>query len=360
MGIVLDVEHVALGKRFALKLLRPGRGSDPIAIARFEHEARTIAALGHANICDIYDFGMLDDGRPFLVLERLDGESLASRLAREKRLRPARALSLLLQVLSALEAAHERGIVHRDVKPPNVFVTRGGGRTEIAKLLDFGVAADIVRSESLALTDSGVVLGTPAYMAPEQARGEASTDPRIDLYACGVMLYEMLCGERPFAGDNYNQTIVAILEGAFVPLSQRSPQTPAALDEIVTRALAYDPKERFQTAIEFQQAILRSGFVPMRIDALPPPASMSGSLVEEQAHTFRQLAAAFAKFSNELDEAHEDHHVSREEVMRLRQDLAELEKWTRQMRVLLARVAFEQRTDRDEWDVHTEKGPAPS
>jgi len=265
-----------------------------------------------------------------------------------------------MQMLSALEAAHERGIVHRDVKPANVFLTKAGGRTEIVKLLDFGVAKDIVADGNLALTESGVVVGTPAYMAPEQARGETTSDPRIDLWACGVVLYEMLCGTRPFEGGNYNQVLTAILTGSFAPLTARVPETAPAIDAIVARALAYDPANRFQSAIEFQQVILSSGLVPIRLESLPPPSSMSPELLEAQAHTFRKLAASFAKFSQDLDEAHADQVVTPEEAMRLRQELGELEKWTRQMRVLLARAAFKVEEEKDEWDEPTYKGPAPT
>ena len=342
MGVVLDVEHISLGKRFALKLLHAERGRDPQAIARFEHEARTIGALGHANICDVYDFGQLEDGRPFLVLEKLDGESLAERLAREKMLPPSKALWVMLQVLSALEAAHERGIVHRDVKPPNVFVSKAGGRAEIVKLLDFGVSKDTLSKtgEALDLTASAVIIGTPAYMAPEQARGETTNDPRIDLYACGVMLYEMLCGQRPFGGDNYNQTILAILEGTFVPLLERRPDLPRTLHEIVKRALEHEPEKRFPTAKEFQHAIIASGLVAMRLESLPPPSAVSPDLFDEQSRTFRKLAAAFGAFSTDLDVSEADQKITAEEAIKLRQDLAELEMWTRRMRELLARVAM--------------------
>jgi serine/threonine-protein kinase len=338
MGVVLDVEHLSLGKRFAMKLLHEDRSADPRAHTRFEHEARTIAALGHANICDVYDFGQLSDGRPFLVLEKLDGESLADRLIREKTLSPSKALWVILQVLAALEAAHEQGIVHRDVKPPNVFISRAGGRAEIVKLLDFGVSKET--TEPLDLTQSGLVIGTPAYMAPEQARGETSNDPRIDLYACGVMLYEMLTGVRPFGGDNYNQTILAILDGTFTPLLERRPELPRTLDEIVKRTLAHDPEQRFPSAQELQHAIIASGLVPMRLESLPPPSSVSPDFFEEQSRTFRKLAAAFGMFSTDLDVAEADQEITTEEAIKLRQDLAELEMWTRRMRELLARVAM--------------------
>lgn len=340
MGVVLDVEHISLGKRFALKLLHEDRGRDPQAIARFEHEARTIGALGHANICDVYDFGQLDDGRPFLVLEKLEGESLAERLARESVLAPSRALWVVLQVLSALEAAHEKGVVHRDVKPPNVFIARAGGRAEIVKLLDFGVSKET--AQPLDLTASGLVVGTPAYMAPEQALGETTNDPRIDLYACGVLLYEMLCGARPFSGENYNQTILAILEGTFQPLLERRPELPRTLDEIVKRALAYDPKDRFGSAQEFQHAIIASGLVAMRMESLPPPSSVGPDLFDAQSRTFRKLAAAFGAFSVDLDVAQADDKITADEAIKLRQELAELEMWTRRMRELLARVAMQE------------------
>jgi eukaryotic-like serine/threonine-protein kinase len=338
MGVVLDVEHVSLGKRFALKLLNEERGRDPQAIARFEHEARTIGALGHANICDVYDFGQLADGRPFLVMEKLDGESLADRLDREGMLSPTKALWVLFQVLEALEAAHRKGVIHRDVKPPNVFIAKAGGRAEIVKLLDFGISKDT--NEGLDLTGSSHVIGTPAYMAPEQARGDGANDPRIDVYACGVLLYEMLTGKRPFEGENYNQTIHAVLEGTYVPLLERRPELPRMLEEIVKRSLAREPASRFPSAEELQHALIASGLVPMRLESLPPPASVSPDIFEEQSVAFRKLAAAFGSFSADLDHAQADEKITADEAIRLRQDLAELEIWTRRMRELLARVAL--------------------
>jgi serine/threonine protein kinase len=206
------------------------------------------------------------------------------------------------------------------------------------KLLDFGVSKET--AEPLELTASGLVVGTPAYMAPEQARGETTNDPRIDLYACGVLLYEMLCGVRPFSGENYNQTILAILDGTFQRLIERRPELPRTLDEIVKRALAYEPADRFASAQEFQHAIIASGLVAMRLESLPPPSSVSPDLFDEQSRTFRKLAAAFGAFSSDLDVAQADDKITTDEAIKLRQELAELEMWTRRMRSLLAHVAM--------------------
>lgn len=194
MGTVYEGTHVGLGRPVAIKVLSPSQTRKRVAVKRFQQEARAAGAIGHPNICEIYDLGQLDDGRPYLVMERLVGRTFAERILRERGLPYDDVLSITAQVLSGLVAAHDKGIVHRDIKPENVFLAERIGAPPIVKILDFGVSK-ILASESeggdeqLSLTRTGMVMGTPYYMSPEQARGERNLDGRVDVYACGVMMY---------------------------------------------------------------------------------------------------------------------------------------------------------------------------
>jgi serine/threonine-protein kinase len=256
MGEVYEAEHLAIGRLVAVKVLNPKRAQDREAISRLRHEARVAGTLGHPNICAIYDMGRLDDGSPYLVMERLHGETLAQRLAHETRLPMDDLIDVMLQVLSALTAAHQRGIIHRDLKPDNIFLSRREGMRAIPKLLDFGISKSEDIEETMAdLSGQTVAAGTPFYMAPEQARGERGLDHRIDLWATGIILYECLSGQRPFDARNYNALLVQILSAAPRPLRELQPEVPAALERIVERALKKSPDERFQTALEVQTAL---------------------------------------------------------------------------------------------------------
>jgi eukaryotic-like serine/threonine-protein kinase len=256
MGEVYEAEHLAMGRLVAVKVLNPKRAQDREAISRLRHEARVAGTLGHPNICAIYDMGRLDDGSPYLVMERLHGETLAQRLLREKRLPIEDLVDVMVQVLSALSAAHQRGIIHRDLKPDNIFLSRREGMRPIPKLLDFGISKSEDVEETMAdLTGQTVAAGTPFYMAPEQARGDRGLDHRIDLWATGIILYECLSGRRPFDARNYNALLVQILSSTPRALSEIQPDVPPALERIVERALCKLPADRFQTALEVQTAL---------------------------------------------------------------------------------------------------------
>jgi serine/threonine protein kinase len=338
MGAVLEVEHIELGRRCALKILQADGRRDPTAVARFQNEARTVSALGHPNVCDVYDFGSLGDGRPYLVMPRLEGETLRQRLLGKRPSYPEAAI-IITEVLDALDVVHARGIVHRDVKPANIFLARTERGRQTVKLLDFGVSKVFSGEVSLGLTGTGMVMGTPFYMAPEQARGEEELDGRVDLWACGVILYEMLSGERPFTGANYNQLMAAILDGTYVRLRTLRPDLPTELDSIVARAMAYDRRHRYATAHEFRDALVTSGVVPIRFDSLPASSPQSApELVDQQNRSFRKLVSAFGAFTAGFDEAHEDGTITREEAAQLRQKLGDLEKWARHMQELLSRT----------------------
>jgi serine/threonine protein kinase len=286
MGTVFEAEHIALGRSVAVKVLHATQAAKKDSIRRFQQEARAAGAIGHPNICGVIDLGTLDDGSPYIVMERLLGETLADRVASEAGLPFEDVIDILVQVLSGLVAAHEQQIVHRDIKPENIFLTTRVGCPPLVKILDFGVSkmtgpsAGGIRPEDLALTRTGMVMGTPYYMAPEQARGERDLDARVDLYACGVILYEALTGRRPFTALNYNALLLQILSTTPRPASERRPALPPAFDEVIAKAMARRREDRYATASDFQrdllalrpQSVSRLSAAEV-IRATPPPLS---------------------------------------------------------------------------------------
>ncbi len=259
MGTVFEAEHIAIGRSVAVKVLHPQQARKKDAVRRFHQEARAAAAIGHPNICEVHDLGMLDDGSPYLVMEKLIGETLADRIGSEGGLPFEDVIDVLTQVLSGLVAAHEKRIVHRDIKPENVFLTRRVGCPPVAKLIDFGVSKMIgpmfsgEREEDLDLTRTGMVMGTPYYMSPEQARGDRNLDSRLDLYACGVILYEALTGRRPFMAANYNALLLQILTSRPRPARELRPALPSGFDAVLDKSLARSRDDRYQTAADFQR-----------------------------------------------------------------------------------------------------------
>ncbi len=255
MGEVYRARDTRLDRTVAIKILSPDLVSDPRGRERFEREARVISKLAHPHICTLHDVGSAAaDGEdlPFLVMELLDGETLATRLTRGP-LPVQQALKYAAEIAGALAGAHAQGIVHRDLKPSNIMLTKSG-----AKLLDFGLAR--LRAPSSAggpppaegaldesLTRDGLLIGTLPYMAPEQVRGH-DADARTDLFAFGTIVYEMLTGARAFAGDSQADLIAAILEHDPPPVTTRQPLTPPALERLVTNCLAKDPADRWQSA----------------------------------------------------------------------------------------------------------------
>ncbi len=275
MGAVYVAEHLMMGRKVALKRLHPELIGDPKAVRRFQREARAAAATGHEHIVEVIDLGLGEDGAPFLAMEYVRGKSLAAVLREEKQLAPSRACRIVGQILTALSAVHARGIVHRDLKPDNVILTHRGGDPDFVKVVDFGISK--MRSDEtdggLALTRTGVTLGTPFYMSPEQARGVKELDHRVDLYGAGVMLYECLTGRLPFEGENYHQLLIAILSGKRPDVCALRPEVPAALAAIVERAIATEPDARYGSARELLSALVDHGAV----DAGPPPEPPSAA-----------------------------------------------------------------------------------
>jgi serine/threonine-protein kinase len=266
MGTVFEAEHLAIGRLVAIKVLHPHQARKENSVKRFHQEARAAAVIGHPNICEVYDIGALEDGTPYLVMEKLVGETLADRIAKEEWLPLADVIDVLIQVLSALVVAHEKRIVHRDIKPENVFLTRRTGCSPLVKVLDFGVSkttaahvedeASAAGEENVDLTRIGMVMGTPHYMSPEQARGERDLDGRVDLYACGVILYEALTGRRPFNAPNYESLLVQILSANPHPVSELRPGLPIGFNDVIEKAMARNRSDRFANAASFQRELL--------------------------------------------------------------------------------------------------------
>lgn len=256
MGAVYEAVREDLGQMpVAVKIVHAHLGADPGLLLRFRREAETIAALNHQNIVRVLDFYAPDDEPAFLVMERLIGESLATLITAQGPLSVERVVFIATQTLFALEAAHERHVVHRDLKPENIFLTSVSGVDDVVRVLDFGIAKWTDQDQNNKLTKTGAVIGTPAYMAPEQARG-TMVDPRSDLYALGCVMYEALTGLVAFEADNYNALLVAIQESEPRPLLEMRPDLKPELVAIVSRAMAKDLSVRYQSAKEMLAALL--------------------------------------------------------------------------------------------------------
>ncbi|MDP3214384.1 MAG: serine/threonine-protein kinase, partial [Deltaproteobacteria bacterium] len=256
MGAVYEAEHATVGRRVAIKVLHDHVARLADAVMRFSREARAAAEIGHPSIVEISDTGVYQ-GLPFLVMELLHGETLAERLSRPEPVSPAESCRIIGHVLSALASAHAKGIIHRDLKPENVYLVAGEGRSPV-KLLDFGISKFRRGGQTLQqTTQEGIPIGTPAYMAPEQWMGRKDIDGRADIFAVGVMLYELLTGCLPYEGANQSELFLEIVRGSNVPEAPSSleRELPAALDRVVLRALDRDRDGRFPSAAEFLDAL---------------------------------------------------------------------------------------------------------
>ncbi len=257
MGTVYRAQHELLGRTAAIKLLRPELSSDDVLVQRFFNEAKAATAIRHPGIIEVYDFGYTADGRAYLVMEYLDGEPLGTRIQRRGRLTELEAASIARSIASALKAAHAKGIIHRDLKPDNVFlVPDPDGTGDRVKVLDFGVAklADPAPS-NVRHTQTGALMGTPLYMAPEQARAAGTIDERADLYSLGCMLYEMLVGKPPFVAEGAGEIIAMQLFGQVQPPTERLASLTPEMNAIVMQLLEKEPHDRFQNAGAVQQAL---------------------------------------------------------------------------------------------------------
>ncbi len=258
--MVWAARHELLGRDFALKFARVPAQADPAVRARFQHEAQLVGKLRHPNIVDVTDFGEVSpDGDFFLAMELLEGESLAERIEHHGRLESYEAVAIAADVARGLAAVHNVGIVHRDVKPENIFLARSPTGSIVPKLLDFGISKEW--NDALT-TQQGPLTGTPAYMSPEQANGDTKLDPRTDIWSLGVVLYEMLMGKHPFVEQNYQALMTAIAERPHVPLDAT---LPVAVCRIVDRCLDKRPNDRFASSEELTIAL-----VSVDAKALPP------------------------------------------------------------------------------------------
>jgi serine/threonine protein kinase len=260
MGDVYLARHRTLGKQAAIKVLRRDLCHDDDQLTRFANEARAASAIDHPGIVNVIDFGRLPPlGLPYLVMEFIDGETVAERLRRRGRLPAAEAIAIARQTASALQAAHERGIIHRDLKPENLMLAKdpavpGGERV---KVLDFGIAK-LTRDlgAGLPTTATGTTSGTPKYMSPEQCRGLPNgTDHRADIYALGVILYQLLSGRLPFESAGAGDLMIMQITMAPEPLRTHVPETPLALERVVLRALEKDREQRYPSMQAFDEAL---------------------------------------------------------------------------------------------------------
>ncbi len=253
-GIIHDAKDLRAGKRVAVKTLNADVLSHPSAVARYHREARAAGAIGHPNICAVTDVGQLKDERPYLIMELLVGQTLSARIRHQGPLPLSEVLSIMTQTLAALDAAHSKKFVHRDIKPDNIFLSEGPRETTRVKLLDFGIAKSLDEDAELSLTRTGMVVGTPYYMAPEQACGHA-LDHRVDLYGCGLLLFEMLTGERPYRAKNYKQLMLQILTEPPPDPRELRPGIPAQVIALVRRGMAKRVEDRYPNARSFLEDI---------------------------------------------------------------------------------------------------------
>ncbi len=259
MGVVYEGYHLLLEKAVAIKVLRPEMAVLDEVRERFEAEARAAAAMGHPNIVTVTDMGRTPEGALYFVMDRLRGETLGERLARLHRLDVAALIPMATDVLSGLEAAHALRLVHRDLKPDNIFMTKLTAGREIAKILDFGVAKALASVGKRATgTQVGLTVGTPLYMAPEQAAAAADIDGRADIYAMGVILYQCLAGRPPFEGNDPLEVLTAVLSGAPPALSSLCPNAPPALVQLIESAMNRDRNLRPATAGEFGERFVQA------------------------------------------------------------------------------------------------------
>jgi serine/threonine-protein kinase len=261
MGSVYEARHELIGRRVAIKFLHPALTLHSEMLMRFRREAQAAGKLESENIAAVTDFGESEDGAPYIVMEFLAGEDLSRLLQRSGPLPVSRVVDLLLQACRGLAAAHDQGIVHRDLKPENLFVVRHGDGSDLIKVLDFGIAK-LQLPDAASSTRTGATMGTPYYMPREQARGQKDLDARADVYALGVIMYELLSGQKPFLGDGYNEILFRILTTIAPPLGTLRPDLPPELVALVEHAMAPEPAERISSVRELSAGLCR--LVPPR------------------------------------------------------------------------------------------------
>lgn len=270
MGRVYEAEHVRLPRSYAVKIISPIFARNQEAMGRFEREAQAAARIVHPNVLDVVDVVRTKDGRPCIVSELLLGEELGHLLHRRTKLPIHEAIDIGRQACRGLAAAHAAGIVHRDLKPENLFVCNNQDGSVTVKLLDFGVAK---MTDGASLTRTGTVVGTPAYMAPEQARGMPDVDGRADVYSLGAVLYQIVSGVPPFYGDEPAEVLLKVATETAPPLRQVDPTVPPMLEAVIAGAMARDPNQRFGSALELESQLAAFVAEPQRPSRISVPAS---------------------------------------------------------------------------------------
>ncbi|MBN2718549.1 MAG: protein kinase [Deltaproteobacteria bacterium] len=287
MGYVYSATNVVLKREVAVKTLQVYRNGDDTAVQRFHQEAQIAASIGHDNICEVIDFGTHHptDGEfdvYYLIMPLLTGQSLGQWFDSWVRPSPALFVDIISQTLLGLHAAHQKKIVHRDLKPDNIFITHIGDRDNFVKILDFGISKYLESEAALSLTQTGIAMGTPLYMCPEQAKGLKYIDHTADIYSVGVVLYEGFVGQLPYTGDNFNDVLLKIATKPFVEPRRLNPNVPREIEGVILKAMSRLPKDRYLTALQMRRALLR-GAAMANIDERksfvyptstnPPPAS---------------------------------------------------------------------------------------
>ena len=317
MGSVYEGENLLIRRRVAIKILHAASTGNVEAIRRFEREAQAAGEIGNDHILEVLDLGSLPAGDRYMVMEYLDGETLAARIERHGRLTPGQIAPIARQFLTALASAHAAGIIHRDLKPENIFILRAkAGRVDFVKLIDFGISkfSRPFSEGEHRMTRADAVLGTPCYMSPEQARGARETDVRSDIYSCGVILYESVTGRLPFEGDSFNDLMFKIaLSDAPSPLAF-VPSLDPDFAWLINHAIARDPEDRFATAQDFAEALddwMRKNALtgtlslPRPSDAFPTRDAIPGSKTSDTLSLDAEIEVLeLGKTGNEESWAH--------------------------------------------------------
>jgi serine/threonine-protein kinase len=276
MGSVWVADHLSLQEQVAVKFMAPAMLEDPVAVARFQQEATAAAKIKSPHVVQVFDHGTTDDGEHYIVMELLEGVSLEKRIRQTGPLGVPAMTNIISQAAKAIAKAHEKGVYHRDVKPANIFLMDSGGDIFV-KVLDFGVAK-ISGEDMVNMTAAGKIVGTPAYMSPEQFFSGKNIDHRCDLWALAVVAYFMLAGERPFRGATLGELCVTIKRGEFIPPSATRADVPPAVDDWFRTALHPDLDQRFRSAKHMAEALGRAAGMPTMMESTPSMVASSPAI----------------------------------------------------------------------------------
>jgi eukaryotic-like serine/threonine-protein kinase len=312
MGVVLAAQHLQLETRVAIKLLLPELLASPEAVSRFVREARAAARITNEHVVRVTDVGTLESGAPYMVMEYLDGVDLASALKADGPMSIKQAVELLLEACEALAEAHALGIVHRDLKPANLFwVNRSDGQ-RILKVLDFGISKLLHAPLTGMNTKTSALLGTPHYMSPEQMTSSRTVDARTDIWALGIILYQLLVNEVPFGGDTLPAVCISVATDPPPPIRSRRPDVSPALEAVILRCLQKDPNQRFASVGDFALALAR--FSPLRAQSSREPVNRVrqaggvhgsvGGAASSREQAFSPSSGTVAPFGRTASEAH--------------------------------------------------------